>query len=163
MSPSRPDLVDTWIYRVVDERAEVLLLHRSPGRVFAGLWQGVSGGLESGERIALGALREVSEETGFGPEAIEAFYDLDQVNQFHVGDIDAVVMSAVFAVRVGRHSEPTLSYEHDAARWVPLDEAESTVVWPAYRESILRIRENLLDPARATWFELTLDGRRTRP
>jgi hypothetical protein len=33
-------------------------------------------------------------------------------------------------------------------------------VWPAYRESIRRIVENLLDPERAVWFGLTLDGER---
>ena len=87
----RPDLVDTWVYRVVAGRPEILLLHRSPGRIFEGLWQGVSGGLEPGEPIARGALREVEEETGFGPDEIEAFYTLDQVNQFLAADIDAIV------------------------------------------------------------------------
>jgi hypothetical protein len=35
-------------------------------------------------------------------------------------------------------------------------------VWPAYRESIRRIEENLLSAERAVWFELTLDGQRAR-
>jgi 8-oxo-dGTP pyrophosphatase MutT (NUDIX family) len=163
MSPSRPDLVDTWIYRLVDGRVELLLLRRRPGRAFEGLWQGVSGRLEPGESIAGGALREVDEETGFGRDAIEAFYHLDQVNQFLAVEADAIFMGAVFAIRVRPDVEPRLSHEHDASRWVSLDEAETLAVWPAYRESIGRIRESLLDPARATWFELTLDGRRTRP
>ncbi|HVA86991.1 MAG TPA: NUDIX domain-containing protein, partial [Candidatus Saccharimonadales bacterium] len=162
VSPLRPDLVDAWLFRVIDGRPEVLLLRRSPGRVFEGLWQGVSGALEPGEAVVLGALREVDEETGFGPDVIEAFYHLDQVNQFHVAEIDAIVMSAVFALRIRPDAALRLSYEHDEARWLTLDEAFSLVVWPAYRESIERIRDCLLDSERAPWFELTLDGRRRR-
>ncbi len=109
MSPLRPDLVDCWIYRAAtdgDARdaapvgaggsdragAGILLLRRAPGRILPGLWQCVSGSLEPGERVAMGALRELREETGFGPDAIEAFYDLDLVNQFHEPSVDAVVL-----------------------------------------------------------------------
>ena len=105
MSPLRPDLVDCWIFRVVHSArdvpsTEVLLLRRAPGRILPGLWQCVSGSLEDGDRVAIAALRELDEETGFGPEGIEAFYDLDLVNQFHEPSYDAIVTAAVFAVRV---------------------------------------------------------------
>ena len=156
----RPDFVDCWMFRVRDARAEVLLIRRSPGRILAGLWQCVSGGLEPGERITAGALRELAEETGFGPAAIEAFYDLDLVNQFHEPSVDAVVMAAVFAVRVRPEFEPVLSHEHDGARWLPLEAAHRQVVWPAYRTAIERIRDEVLDPARAPWFELDGNGAR---
>ena len=105
MSPLRPDLVDCWVFRVVHSArdvpsTEVLLLRRSEGRILPGLWQCVSGSLESDDRIAIGALRELAEETGFGPSEIEAFYDLDLVNQFHEPSYDAIITSAVFAVRL---------------------------------------------------------------
>ena len=173
MSPLRPDLVDCWIFRF--RRAdsadvagqpklelEILLMRRSPGRILPGLWQCVSGSLEAGESVTDGALRELSEETGYGSEHIRGFYDLDQVNQFHEPSVGAIVTSAIFAVRVGPAAEPTLSHEHDAMRWVSPDEALELAVWPAYRESIHRIVENLLDPDRAIWFELTLAGERAR-
>jgi 8-oxo-dGTP pyrophosphatase MutT (NUDIX family) len=168
MSPFRPDLVDVWMFR---DRArapeagpaiEILLLRRSPGRILPGLWQCVSGSLEADETITAGALRELREETGFGPAEIAALYDLDQVNQFHEPSAGAILSSAVFAVRLQPGSEPALSYEHDAMTWATPDEALDLAIWPAYRESIRRIVENLPDPARAAWFELTLDGRRTR-
>ena len=168
MSPFRPDLVDCWIYRVPRtarnvEHPEVLLVRRAPGRILAGLWQCVSGSLEPDERVAVGALRELAEETGFSGEAIEAFYDLDLVNQFHEPSMDAVVTAAVFAVRVQPHAEPTLSGEHDAARWLSVHEAHDEVIWPGYRTAIERIRDDLADPERASWFELTVEGdRRTR-
>jgi len=160
MSPFRPDLVDGWVYRVVDGRTEVLLLRRAPGRILPGLWQCVSGSLEPGERVAQGALREVEEETGFDPDCIEAFYDLDLVNQFHEPSVDAVVTAAVFAVGIRPGIVERLSHEHDGARWLALDDAHRTVVWPGYRTALERIRDDLGDPERATWFELELDGRR---
>jgi hypothetical protein len=34
------------------------------------------------------------------------------------------------------------------------------VIWPGYRTAIERIRDDLSDPDRAPWFELTLAGDR---
>jgi dATP pyrophosphohydrolase len=165
VSPFRPDLVDCWIFRVVRSArdvpsSEILLLRRAPGRTLPGLWQCVSGSLEPDERVAGAALRELHEETSLGAAHIEAFYDLDLVNQFHEPSYDAVVTAAVFAVRVRTDAEPILSQEHDDARWLPLDDAHQQVVWPGYRTAIERIRDDLSDPARAAWFELTLEGGR---
>jgi len=139
---------------------EVLLLRRGADKILPGLWQCVSGSLESDDHVATGALRELEEETGFGPDAIEAFYDLDLVNQFHEPSYDAIVTAAVFAVRVRNGAEPTLSKEHDDARWVGIDEAYAEVIWPGYRTAIERIRDDLGESERAAWFELTLEGAR---
>jgi 8-oxo-dGTP pyrophosphatase MutT (NUDIX family) len=176
VSPFRPDLVEVWIFRECAASTgdgartgaaprgdvEILMLRRSPGRILPGLWQCVSGSLEDGESVTAGTLRELSEETGFGPDQIAAFYDMDQVNQFHEPSVEAILSAAVFAVRVRPDAEPRLSPEHDGLRWVSPEEALELSVWPAYRESIGRILENLLDPERAIWFELTLDGRRAK-
>ncbi len=113
--------------------------------------------------MAIGALRELEEETGFDHSAIVGFYDLDLVNQFHEPSVDAVVTAAVFAVHVVAGAEPRLSHEHDGARWLPLDDAHREVVWPGYRTAIERIRDDLADPDRAAWFELTLEGLRRSP
>jgi 8-oxo-dGTP pyrophosphatase MutT (NUDIX family) len=165
LSPFRPDLVDCWIFRVVHSARdvpsiEVLLLRRAPDRIRPGLWQCVSGSVEPGDRIAVEALRELREETGFGPDQIEAFYDLDLVNQFHEPSYDAIVSAAVFAVRIRNGAEPTVSHEHDGARWVAIEQAHSEVIWPGYRTAIERIRDDLDDPERAAWFELTFEGDR---
>jgi 8-oxo-dGTP pyrophosphatase MutT (NUDIX family) len=154
----RPDLVDVWVYREGVDGPEILLMRRVTGRVLPGLWQGVSGSLEAGERVVDGALRELAEETGYARPIVEAFFDLDLVNQFHFAGADAILTAAVFAARVRQGPDPVLSHEHDAARWLPLEAALAEVIWPGYREAIRRIAENLLDPARARWFEIAPDG-----
>ena len=166
MSPFRPDLVDCWMFRIGRTarsvaRPEILLIRRAPERSLPGLWQCVSGSLEEGERVAAGALRELAEETGFGAAEIEGFYDLDLVNQFHEPSVDGIVTAAVFAVRVRADIEPRLSDEHDLARWHDLDEAHQQVIWPGYRTAIERIRDDLSEPERAAWFELSLAGDRS--
>jgi dihydroneopterin triphosphate diphosphatase len=135
-------------------------MRRAPGRILAGLWQCVSGSLEAGETVVAGALRELREETGYDAASIEAFFHLDQVNQFHEPTVDAILIAAVFAVRVRPGREPVLSHEHDDRRWLSAAAAREEVIWPAYRESIERIETDLVDPARTSWFRLELDGRR---
>jgi 8-oxo-dGTP pyrophosphatase MutT (NUDIX family) len=150
----RPDLIDVWPFRVVDGRAEVLLLRRATGRVLEGLWQGVSGFIEPGESVVAAARREVVEETGFDAGVIEAHYHLDYVAEFLWERSDALVSAVYFAFRIAPANDPVLSHEHDAFRWVTIDEALEIAVWPAYREALVRLRDNLVDVDRARWFEL---------
>jgi 8-oxo-dGTP pyrophosphatase MutT (NUDIX family) len=150
MSPFRPDLVACWIFRLSANRElEILLIRRAPGRIYPGLWQCVTGKLDGDERIVDGALREVLEETGISDPDVEVLYSLDQVNVFHVDQIDALMSEAVFAARVGSTAVSRLSDEHDAARWLAPDEARDLVVWPAYRTAIERIEWLVAHPAQA--------------
>jgi 8-oxo-dGTP pyrophosphatase MutT (NUDIX family) len=136
----RPDLVSCWTFRVdADGQLRILLLHRSPGRIFPGIWQPVTGKLEAVERIVDGALLELVEETGIGPGAISTLYGLDLVNSFHAEHADEIQTEAVFAVDVEPGIEAVLSEEHDDQRWVTPAEAAEMVPWPSYREAIRQI------------------------
>jgi 8-oxo-dGTP pyrophosphatase MutT (NUDIX family) len=167
----RPDLIECWLFRVVppsspedarteDGRLEILLIRRAPHRIFPGLWQCVTGGVEPGELVPAAAMREVHEETGLGPDEIEAFYDLDQVAPFYDEGPDAVVVSAIFAARVRFDAAPRESWEHDGLQWVPAADAPRLAIWPSYQESVRRVREQLLDPGLERWFRLDREGRR---
>lgn len=166
MSPVRADLVAVWIYRVPDRddpaAVEILLLRRASGRPLPGLWQCVTGRIEPGERVAIAALRELEEETRIAGEAIEAFFDMDLVSQFHWPDADGLLNEVVFAVRVRPGTEAILSHEHDASRWVDPAEAIRASVWPSYREAIDRVATILSDPDRAAWLQTGLDGQRLK-
>jgi dATP pyrophosphohydrolase len=151
---SRPDLVDVWVYRLVDGRLEVLLMRRSAIKILAGLWQGVSGAVEEGESIRAAALRELREETGFAGSSVRRLSTLDFTAAFLFEPMDAVMSSVHFAAEVASNADPSLSVEHDAFRWLLVDDAIEACVWPAYREAIARVRDNLLDPERAPWFAL---------
>jgi len=167
----RPDLVECWVFRVAPpadpsdaraaaERLEIMLIRRAASRIFPGLWQCVTGGVEPGERVPMAAIREVEEETGLGRDDVEAWYDLDQVAPFFDEGTDGVVVSAIFAARVRPGREVRLSHEHDALRWVSTDEAPALAIWPSYGESVRRVRDLLLDAELARWFEMDGDGRR---
>ena len=157
----RPDLVECWVFRCPEPgRAEYLLIQRSDDRIYPGIWQPVTGGIDAGERVPIAAIREVAEETGLGPDAIEAFYDLDQVGAFYAEEVDAVVTSVIFAVRVSPDARPTLSREHVAHEWVEQAEAERRSIWPPYRDSLDLIERLVAEPDLARWFALSLDGRR---
>ncbi|HXI45911.1 MAG TPA: NUDIX domain-containing protein [Candidatus Acidoferrales bacterium] len=155
MSPYRPDLVACWLFRVIDgRRLEVLLIRRSPDRMYPGLWQCVTGKLEPGERISDAALREVAEETGLGPAEIEAFFETDIVNWFHEQAVDGLLCEAVFAARIRATATARLSHEHDAFEWLEPETARGRVVWPAYRRAIDHLEWLLAHPEKAAAYRL---------
>jgi 8-oxo-dGTP pyrophosphatase MutT (NUDIX family) len=156
------NVVECWNFRVNgDGRLEVLLMRRSAGRIFAGLWQPVTGRPEPGELAPQTALREVEEETGLGWAAIEGFYTLDQVVQLYAAARNGVSHLVLFAARVHPDAEIRIAHEHDDQRWVTAGEAAELAIWPAYRESLARIERIAADPGHAYWFELDATGRRT--
>jgi 8-oxo-dGTP pyrophosphatase MutT (NUDIX family) len=155
LSPVRPDLVACWLFRLdPDGRPEILLIHRAPGRIYAGVWQCVTGRLEGDERVADGALREVEEETGLTGGDIEAVFETDIINWFHEQSVDAVWCEAVFAAQVRADAEVRLSHEHDDARWLTPAQAKVLVVWPAYERAIDAVAWLVEHPAKASHYRL---------
>jgi 8-oxo-dGTP pyrophosphatase MutT (NUDIX family) len=162
VSPIRPDLVECLVFRVTDGgRVEHLLIRRADNRIFPGIWQPVTGGIEPGERVPLAALREVEEETGLGASEIEAFYDLDQVGSFFDEDRDEIVNSVIFALRVRPQAKPAVSGEHVDLLWCERAEAERLSVWPPYRDSYDLVERLVADQELARWFGLDPAGRRS--
>jgi len=146
----RPDLVACWLFRVThDGELEILLIRRAAGRIYAGMWQCVTGKLEAGERIVDGALREVAEEAGLQGTDLEAVFDTDIVNWFHEPSWDAIAGEAVFAARVRPDVAITLSHEHDDARWLGPDAARSMVTWSAYVRAIDQVVWLVANPDKA--------------
>jgi 8-oxo-dGTP pyrophosphatase MutT (NUDIX family) len=147
--------VACWLFRLDQRgRPEILLIRRAAGRIYAGVWQCVTGRLEGDERVVDGALREVAEETGLAGADIDDVFETDIINWFHEQSVDAVWCEAVFAARVHRGVEIRLSEEHDDLRWVTPAEARSLVVWPAYERAIETVEWLVDHPAKATLYRL---------
>ncbi len=118
-------LVDVLVLRRSGAAFECLLLRRATGRS-PGSWEMVHGKLDPGEPPATAALRELKEETGFVPDRL---YNLSRVESFYLHKTDTVTLVGVFAAFVDQGAV-TLSEEHDAFAWLPLDEARRRFSWP---------------------------------
>ena len=119
---------------------EYLLLHRTPE--LGGFWQGVTGAPEGSDTLVQAAQREVFEETGFCPTDVRSIgfsytFPVDpKWRSSYESDVDEIV-EHVFVTEVQR-GPPELSFEHDAWRWCPLEEATNLLKYPENVEALLR-------------------------
>jgi len=110
----REQLVAVVVFVVKGER--LLALRRASHKPAAGLWEGVSGRVERGEDPHDAAAREVREETGLTVEV-----DARPVDAYAMLRADAPMVVIAYRARWVAH-EVSRSEEHDAERWVTLDE-----------------------------------------
>jgi 8-oxo-dGTP pyrophosphatase MutT (NUDIX family) len=115
-----------------------LLLFRAPGLINAETWQAVHGMVDTDERAYDAAWRETVEETGLTPER---FFKTDYVETFYSEGTDAVHLVPAFAAFVTGAPGVTLSVEHTAFEWCPLDDAVDRFVWPSQRDAVRVIAE----------------------
>ena len=133
--------VEVHVFRRRGKRLEMLLLRRSPERSLAGVWQPVTGGIESRESAMAAAARELLEETGLTPvrwwalEHMAAFYDVAG---------DRVRLVPVFAAEVAWTDPVRLSHEHDRYAFVSLTTAMRRVLWATQRAALAAVRDEVL-------------------
>ena len=134
---SQPISLLVYPVRCGDEDREYLLLRRvaNPNLGLENFWQGVTGGLEEGEAPAQAAKRELFEETGLVPSALEKIeyaYSLpvdDKWKEMYPSGVDQIV-EHVFIAYIDPQTEPTLSHEHDIWEWYKLDRALRKLKYP---------------------------------
>jgi 8-oxo-dGTP pyrophosphatase MutT (NUDIX family) len=150
----RTDLIDVYLFhragpRVRDARLLQLRRDRDPMR---GTWQPVMGHVERGETATGAAFREVAEETGLRPDAgIRQAWQLERVRPFFLAARDEIVLGAAFAMEVTPAGVDAirLDAEHDALRWMSLDDADRAFLWPGQRGHIADLARDILDPGSA--------------
>jgi dATP pyrophosphohydrolase len=125
--------------RIAGDDWEYLLLRRVPSR--GGFWQGITGGVEEGEDLAGTAMRELAEEAGLVPSALEQMdcsYSLlmqDEWRELYAAGVEEIV-EYVFVAFIDRQQEPAISWEHDAWQWCSLDEALELLTYPENKEAL---------------------------
>lgn len=163
---TRTDIVDVYVFRRPPRprgAAMFLQLLRAQTVALPGTWHPVMGHMEPGEIAAETALRELREETAYGPDAgLLGFWQLETPNTYFLHSHEAIVMSPCFAAEVARDREPVLDPTHDAARWIERAQVDRNFLWPGQRTAIGQIVRDLLEPGSAVEPVLRIDPRAPR-
>jgi 8-oxo-dGTP pyrophosphatase MutT (NUDIX family) len=147
------DLIEVCIFRVADDRPEVLLLRRAPGEMlYPGVWQIVTGSIHDGETAVDAARRELAEETGLTPSG---FWVVPWTSSFYEPKRDLLHVIPFFAARVPPGAEVILSEEHDRALWLPFPEGEERLIWRGQRQGLQIVRQYIAGGEEAAlWSEI---------
>ncbi|HJY64338.1 MAG TPA: NUDIX domain-containing protein [Ignavibacteria bacterium] len=110
-----------------------LLLKRSEdAKIYPGIWQMITGTIESHEHTKDTLIRELKEETGLNPERI---FSIPRINTFYLAISDKICMSPVFLTIV-KNTDVVLSGEHTEYKWAAYEEASKLIHWPNQVESL---------------------------
>lgn len=105
---------------VITTKKEALLLLLIPSR--GGFWQNVTGGIDKGESIKEGALRELKEETGMTLNNGK-LVDLKTTFEFVDKDNGKSCKEHCFLFLLKEKSSPSLDgKEHESFKWVKIEE-----------------------------------------
>ena len=118
-------VVDCYVFHLVGDSPEFLILKRNKNKIYEHLWQGVAGKIEKGESAWQTAIRELKEETGLNPLNI---FVADHVSRFYETNGDRINLVPAFGIEV-ESKDVILSEEHVDFKWVDYTEAKNTLVW----------------------------------
>jgi len=119
-----------------------LLLKRSEtAKIYPGIWQMITGTIESHEHTKDTLIRELEEETGLAPQKI---YSIPRINTFYLAIADKICMSPVFLTIVD-DTDVKISNEHTEYKWATFEEARELIHWPNQIESLEIIKKYIED------------------
>jgi len=130
-------LVEAHVFREIGNEIEFLLLKRATNEKYPGVWQMVTGSIES-ETAYQTALREIKEESGLTPKKL---WVVPNINSFYSPEKDVIVLIPVFSVLVNRNQNVIISEEHSEYKWFKKEEAIKLLAWPGQRKSVEIIYE----------------------
>ena len=140
MSKIKVRVVDCYVFNLVDNVPEFLILKRNKNKIYEHLWQGVAGKIEKDEKAWQTAIRELKEETGLDPSNI---FIADHVSRFYETKGDRVNLVPVFGVEVSS-KDVILSDEHIDFKWVHYADARNTLVWNGQKKGLEVINDMIL-------------------
>ena len=140
MSKIKVRVVDCYVFNLVDNVPEYLILKRNKNKIYEHLWQGVAGKIEKDEKAWQTAIRELKEETGLDPSNI---FIADHVSRFYETKGDRVNLVPVFGIEVSS-KDVILSDEHIDFKWVHYADARNTLVWNGQKKGLEVINDMIL-------------------
>jgi len=135
------NMIEAHIFRKTEKGIEFLLLKRSEGQPYPGLWQMVTGKIKDGEKAYQTALREIKEETGLVPAQL---WVAPTINSFYEPKDEFICLLPVFAARV-ESADVALSKEHTQYQWVEKTESQKLLAWDGQRKAVKIIEEYFLN------------------
>lgn len=125
--------IELHICRKTNDGFKFLLLKRSDNvKIYPGIWQMITGTIESHEHTKDTLVRELEEETGLHPAGI---YSIPRINTFYLAIADKICMSPVFLCIVD-NDMVRISGEHSEYTWASFEEASKLIHWPNQVESM---------------------------
>ena len=134
--------IELHICRKTDQGDKFLLLKRSDdAKIYPGIWQMITGTIESHEHTKDTLIRELDEETGLKPDKI---FSIPRINTFYLAVSDKICMSPVFLTIV-ESEEVRISSEHSEYKWASYELAKDMIHWPNQVDSLEIIKRYLDD------------------
>jgi len=140
LSKIKVRVVDCYVFNLVDNVPEFLILKRNKNKIYEHLWQGVAGKIEKDEKAWQTAIRELKEETGLDPSNI---FIADHVSRFYETKGDRVNLVPVFGIEVNS-KDVILSDEHVDFKWVHYADARNTLVWNGQKKGLEVVNDMIL-------------------
>ncbi|KKQ11227.1 MAG: hypothetical protein US22_C0035G0001 [candidate division TM6 bacterium GW2011_GWF2_36_6] len=150
----KPSGIMAFVLKADSEGYKCLLIRRCSQYLY-GNWQMVSGGIDKGEVAHQTALREIIEETGLVPAR---FYSANTVEVYYDAERDIIMTNPVFVAFIESEQKVKLSpSEHDAFKWVSIDEALKILEFPQQRENLLNVYENFIKKEPMQFLKINID------
>lgn len=137
------DIVDAYIFRHRQGRAQFLLLRRRSGLPLGNTWHSIHGRVFEGETSLEAARRAVRIQTGL--TNLVAF-SADYINQFFDHANDTIVLAPVFAFQLLQDEPIELDDEFDDYAWCDRDEATGRLIFAGQRWAVRHIEDIVAHP-----------------
>lgn len=143
-----PTQVCVWIVCLKQNEPKYLMFKRSEKA--GGFWQGITGAPFANEEIEAGAMRELFEETGIGPNqkvsSLDFGYCFPVLGAWKIAYRSEVekIVEKVFVTFVDDFVEPKLSDEHTEFRWCSYQEGLELLKWPNNKASLQVLHKKLV-------------------
>ena len=134
-------VIDCHVMYKEDGLPKFLMLKRSQNKIYPGIWQCVTGKIESEEKPIDSAIRELKEETSLNPVQK---WTIDIVNHFYESKYDRINLIPVFGVEVN-DIKVVLSDEHCNYKWCEINEALQLLTWNQQKNGLIEFNNMLTD------------------